>query len=247
MNLRPSTPKMNALNDVNRDSLQCSACLKWVHFLCSSLTRADFRTICATGTAVGWRCPACSPQSQTGSPTQTSSSFTTSASPPPRGPPHHPCSMCSYEVGKDSLKCSTCSKWVHFSCSSLTRANFRKICATGSIMCWNCSACLNGDLASPTHQQVSPRPVSPAPPPPTHPHQHVQIKWIHLYLSPSHPPIFNTYPFSAFTLPFTSPPPTSTQPIYNSPPHPQRTPRLPQNLRILQWNAGGLSPSRRAE
>ena len=42
--------------DVGRDSLQCSACLKWVHFLCSFLTRADFRTICATGTAVGWRC-----------------------------------------------------------------------------------------------------------------------------------------------------------------------------------------------
>ena len=39
--------------DVGRDSLQCSACLKWEHFLCSSLTRADFRTICATGTAVG--------------------------------------------------------------------------------------------------------------------------------------------------------------------------------------------------
>ena len=37
--------------DVGRDSLQCSACLKWVHFLCSFFTRADFRTICATGTA----------------------------------------------------------------------------------------------------------------------------------------------------------------------------------------------------
>ena len=57
--------------DVGRDSLQCSACLKWVHFLCSSLTRADFRTICATGTTVGWRCPACHPQRKTGSPTQT--------------------------------------------------------------------------------------------------------------------------------------------------------------------------------
>ena len=48
------------------DSLQCTTCLKWVHFRCSSLTRADFRTICATGTAVGWRRPACCPQSQTG-------------------------------------------------------------------------------------------------------------------------------------------------------------------------------------
>ena len=102
----------------------------------------DFRTICATGTAVGWRCPACCPQTQTGSPTQTSSTVTTSASlpppppgfpplppgfyqpRPPRSPPGYPCSMCSHEVGKDSLTCSTCSKWVHFSCSSLTRANF---------------------------------------------------------------------------------------------------------------------------
>ena len=64
---------------------------------------------------------------------------------------------------------------------------------------------------------------------------------------PSHPPLLNTYPLSAFTLPFTPPPPTSTQPIYNSPPHPQRTPHLPQNLRILQWNAGGLSTSRCAK
>ena len=59
---------------------------------------------------------------------------------------------------------------------------------------------------------------------------------------PSHPPLLNTYPLSAFTLPFTPPPPTSTQPINNSPPYPQQTPRLPQNLRILQWNTGGLSP-----
>ena len=52
--------------DVDRDSLQCTFCLKWVHFRCSSLTRAGFCTICATGTAVGWHCPACCPQSQTG-------------------------------------------------------------------------------------------------------------------------------------------------------------------------------------
>ena len=82
---------------------------------------------------------------------------------------------------------------------------------------------------------------------PTHtpPHQHAQISWIHLYLSP---PLLNTYPPSAFTLPVSPPPPpTSSQPIHNSPPHPQRNPRLPHNLRILQWNAGGLFPSRRAE
>ena len=48
--------------DVGRDSLQCTTCLLWLHFLRSSLTHADFRTICATGTAVGWRCPVCCPK-----------------------------------------------------------------------------------------------------------------------------------------------------------------------------------------
>ena len=64
---------------------------------------------------------------------------------------------------------------------------------------------------------------------------------------PSHPPLLNTYPPSAFTLPVSRPPPTSSQPIHNSRPHPQRNPHLSQNLRILQWNAGSLSSSPRAE
>ena len=178
-NPRPRYPGSICHLDVGRDSLQCSACLKWVHFRCSSLTCADFRTICATGTAVGWLCLACCPQSQIGPPysddacvpsprvAPTTTWLLTTAS--PSEPPRYPCSLCSHEVGKDSLKCSTCSKWVHFSCSSLTRVNFRKICAAGSTMGWNCPACLNGDLASPIHQQASLRPVSPVPPPPTPP------------------------------------------------------------------------------
>ena len=251
--------------DVGRDSLQCSACLKWVHFLCSSLTRANFRTICATGTAIGWRCPACHPQNTTASPTQTSLFVTPPASPPPpppgfpplppgfyqsrppRGPPRYPCSVCSLKVGKDSLKCSTCSKWVHFSCSSLTQADFRKICAAGSPMGWNCPACLNGDLASPISRPASPRPVSPAPPPPTPPPLACSDLRDSSLPLPSHPPLLNTYPPSAFTLPASSPPPTGSQPVHNLPPHPQGNSRLSQNLRILQWNAGGLSSSRRAE
>ena len=185
--------------DVGRDSLQCSACLKWVHLLCSFLTRADFRTFCATGTAVGWRCPACHPQKKTGSPTQTQSPCYAACVPSPRFPPtttwllsltfhlgaSHvtPCSICSLEVGKDSLKCYTCSKWVHFSCSSLTRADFRKICAAGSPMGWNCPACLNGDLASPTHWPASP-PASSLQlcPHPLPLHLLAQILWIHLCL-----------------------------------------------------------------
>ena len=242
--------------DVGRDSLQCSACLKWVHFVCSFLTRADFRTICATGTAVGWRCPACHPQKKTGSPTQTSLLVTPPASPPPgfpplppgfyhsrppRGLPRYPCSICSLEVGKASLKCSTCSKWVHFSCSSLTRADFRKICAAGSPKGWNCPACLNGDLTSPTHRPASPRLVSPALPPPTPTPLACSDLMDSSLPLPSHPPLLNTCPPSAFTLP------ASSQPVHNLPPHPQGNPRLSHNLRIVQWNAGGLSSSSRAE
>ena len=158
---------------------------------------------------------------------------------PPRGLPRYPCSICSLEVGKDSLKCSTCSKWVHFSCSSLTRANFRKICAAGSPMGWNCPACLNGDLASPTHRPASPRLVSPALPPPT-PTPLARSDLMDSSL-PSHHPLLNTCPPSAFTLPASSPPPTASQPVHNLPPHLQGNPRLSHNLRILQWNAGGLS------
>ena len=209
---------------------------------------------------MGWRCPACCPQSQTGSPTQTNSPVTTPASPPPpppgllplppgfyqprppQGPPRYPCSLCSHEVGKDSLKCSTCSKCVHFSCSSLTRAHFCKICVAGSTMGRNCPVCLNGDLASPTHQQASPAPslqFRPLPlphPPPTC--SHVVNSSLPL---PSHPPLLNTYPLSAFTLPSTPPPPTSTQPTNNYLPHPQRTPHPPQNLRIMEcWRSSPL-------
>ena len=88
---RPRYPCSICHVDVGRDSLQCYACLTWVHYLCSSLTRADFCTICATGTAVGWRCPACYIQSKTGFPTQTSPLVTASASlhPLPQGSPHY--------------------------------------------------------------------------------------------------------------------------------------------------------------
>ena len=80
-----------------------------------STSGGDFRTICATGTAVGWRCPSCCSQSQTGSPTPPPPGFTPLPPGfyqpcPTQGPPRYPCSFCSHEVGKDSLKCSTCSK-----------------------------------------------------------------------------------------------------------------------------------------
>ena len=42
-------------------------------------------------------------------------------------------------------------------------------------------------------------------------------------------------------------PPTASQPVHNLPPHHQGNPRLSHNLRIVQWNAGDLSSSSRAE
>ena len=101
-----------------------------------------------------------------------------------------------------------------------------------------------GTLPLPTTSKHPPAPSlqlrpNPTTPPPTC--SHLMDSSLPL---PLHPPLLNTYPPSAFTLPFTPPPPTSTQPIHNSPPHPNE---FHQNLRILQWNASGLSLSRRAE
>ena len=131
---------------------------------------------------------------------------------------------------------------MHFFCSSLTRADFRKICAAGSPTGWNCPACLNGDLASKGPQASVPSPrlccSTPTHTPSTN------LLRSHGFISTS--PLTSSPP-SAFTLPVSPPPPTSSQPIHNSPPHPRRKPRLSHNLRILQWNAGGLSSSRRAE
>ena len=92
-------------------------------------------------------------------------------------------------------------------------------------------------------------PTSQRPPAPSlqlrpHPHPSTYLLRSHGFISAS--PLTSSPPF-AFTLPASSPLPTSSQPIHNLPPHPQRNPRLSYNLRILQWNAGGLNSSRRAE
>ena len=38
--------------------------------------------------------------------------------------PRHPCSICHLDVGRDSLQCSACLKWVHFLCSFLPMLTF---------------------------------------------------------------------------------------------------------------------------
>ena len=208
--------------DVGRDSLQCSACLKWVHFLCSFLTVLTFAQ--SVQLALQWAGDAqrAIPKRKLALPLRPVSLLRRLRplppspgfpplppgfyhSRPPRGLPRYPCSICSLDVGKDSLKCSTSSKWVHFSCSSLTRDDFRKICAAGSLMGWNCPACLNGDLVSPTHRPASPRLVSPALPPPTPTPLACSDLMDSSLPLPSHPPLFNICPPSAFTLPASLP------------------------------------------
>ena len=77
-----------------------------------------------------------------------------------------------------------------------------------------------------------------------HPHSSTCLLRSHGFISAS--PLTSSPP-SAFTLPASSPPPTGSQPVHNLPPHLQGNPRLSHNLRILQWNAGGLSSFCRAE
>ena len=60
--------------------------LKWVRFLCSFLTRADFCTICATGTAVAGDASVPSPK-KTGSPHSDQSPCYAACVPLPRAPP----------------------------------------------------------------------------------------------------------------------------------------------------------------
>ena len=60
----PQVPLLHLPSGCGQRLSSGSAYLEWVHFLCSSLTRADFRIICATGTAVGLRCPACHPKAK---------------------------------------------------------------------------------------------------------------------------------------------------------------------------------------
>ena len=126
---------------------------------------------------------------------------------------------------------------MHFFCSSLTWANFRKICVAGSTVGCNCPACLNGDLASPTLQQASSAPSLQFRPLP-HPSLTCSDVKDPSLPPPSHPPLLNTYPLFAFTLPSTPPPPTSTQPINNSPPHPQQ---LHAPLKTLELYNGMLA------
>ena len=135
-----------------------------------------------------------------------------------------PCSVCTGNVtwrGK-SVQCCASSKWVHLRCSQLSLSQFR---ALGSSHSWSFPPAESLRLSLRTPPTCIPPLCNLAPP---------------LLTLLSHPPRLQTsYPPSSHYISSpSSPPPPSLAPDFSSTP-PSST-SLPDSLRVLQWNAGGL-------
>ena len=143
----------------------------------------------------------------------------------PNPGPIFPCSVCAGNVtwrGK-SVQCCAFSKWVHLRCSQLSLSKFR---ALGSSHSWSCPPCR---ITVPPSSDSSDMYTSTVPSSPASANG---------ALSP-HPRLQTSYPPSAhFISSLSAPPPPSIAPGFSSAP-PASTP-IPDSLRVLQWNAGGL-------
>ena len=105
--------------------------------------------------------------------------------------PRHSCSICHLDVGRDSLQCSACLKWVHFLCSFLTRADFCTICATALQWAGDAQHAIpKRKLAPPLRPASLLRRLRPLPPLPGSPHYrlafitHVHLGVSHVTLAP---------------------------------------------------------------
>ena len=143
----------------------------------------------------------------------------------PNPGPVFPCSVCPGNVtwrGK-SVLCCTCSKWVHLRCSQLSLSKFR---ALGSSHSWSCLLCRNTVTPSSDSFDTYTSTVQSGPPS------------TDAALS-RHPRLPTSYPLSTHSIsPSSAPSPPSLAPGHFSTP-PASSP-LPDSLRVLQWNAGGL-------
>ena len=138
----------------------------------------------------------------------------------PNPGPIFSCSVCAGNVtwrGK-SVLCCTCSKWVHLRCSQLSLSKFR---ALGSSHSWSCLPCRNTVTPSSDSFDTYTPTVQSGPPSTDAALSH-------------HPRLQTSYPPSAHFISFSS----CLAPGYFSTP-PASSP-LPDSLRVLQWNAGGL-------
>ena len=116
------------------------------------------------------------------------------------------------------MQCCACSKWVHLKCSQLSLSQFR---ALGSSHSWSCPPCRNTVTPSDTYTST----VQSGPP----------LLMLHSRVTlVSKPPILHLPILYLLPLPFTTVPSSwsSFTPPASSP--------LPDSLRVLQWNAGGL-------
>ena len=125
-----------------------------------------------------------------------------------------PCSVCAGNVTKrgKSVKCFTCSKWVHLKCSQLSLSKFR---ALGSSY-WSCFLCRNTVIPSWVSSNLYTSTVLPRPtlvskslilhlrilyrlPLPPHDHPLFLIVLLHL-LPPLHPVLFSIFPLISNSL-----------------------------------------------
>ena len=139
----------------------------------------------------------------------------------PNPGPIFPCSVCAGNVtwqGK-SVQCCTCSKWVHLRCSQLSLSKFR---ALGSSHSWSCFPCRNTVTPSSDSSDTYTSTVQSGPP----------LLMLHSRLQTFYPP-------SAHSIsPSSTPSPPSLAP--GCPSMPPASSPLPDSLRVVQWNVGGL-------
>ena len=142
----------------------------------------------------------------------------------PNPGPIFPCSVCAGNVtwrGK-SVQCCTCSKGVHLRCSQLSLSKFRALSSSHS---WSCFPCRNTVTPSLDSSDMYTSTVQSGPPS------------IDAALT-RHPRFQTSYPPAHSISPFSAPSPPSLAP--RRPSMPPASSPLPDSLRFLQWNAGGL-------
>ena len=116
----------------------------------------------------------------------------------------------------------TCSKWVHLRCPQLSLSKFRVF---GSSHSWSCPRCCNTVTPTLNSSDMYTSTVQSAP-------STVAALLPHPHLQTSYPPLAHS--ISSSSAP--SPPSLASS-------HPFMPPAfspLPDSLRVLQWNAGGL-------
>ena len=106
--------------NVGSSSVRCDTCGLWYHRRCTDLQRTDIRRLASGGAP--WTCRGCS-----------------AAPPARRTTPDYPCGRCGAEVAHNSVRCSSCARWHHRRCTTLTVAALGRMARSGEP--WTCETC----------------------------------------------------------------------------------------------------------